>query len=113
MNRDDATLLDIASAANRAVAYAAGVEKSFLLNDDEKQSAILYQVIVLGEATKRLSPEFCSQHPGIPWKDMAGMRDILVHKYDRINFNTLWDAIQQDIPQLLSLLKPLLPTNLS
>ncbi|MFM7548492.1 MAG: DUF86 domain-containing protein [Cyanobacteriota bacterium] len=109
MHRDDATLLDIASAANRAVAYAAGIEKSALLNDDEKQSAILYQVIVLGEATKRLSPEFCSQHPEIPWKDMAGMRDILVHQYDCISFNTLWDVIQQDIPQLLSLLVPLLP----
>lgn len=113
MHRDDATLLDIASAANRAVSYAAGIEQSALLNDDEKQSAILYQIIVLGEATKRLSPEFCSQHPEIPWKSIAGMRDILVHQYDRINFNTLWDAIQQDIPQLLSLLEPLLPTDLS
>jgi hypothetical protein len=79
MRRDDATLLDIASAANRAVAYAAGIEKSALLNDDEKQSAILYQVIVLGEATKRLPPEFCSQHPEIPWKDIAGMHVVLVH----------------------------------
>ena len=41
------------------------------------------------------------------------MRDILVHQYDRINFYTLWDAIQQDIPQLLSLIEPLLPTDLS
>ena len=41
------------------------------------------------------------------------MRDILVHQYDRINFNALWDAIQQDIPQLLTFLEPLLPTDLS
>jgi uncharacterized protein with HEPN domain len=77
-----------------------------------RKCAILYQVIVLVYATKRLSPEFCSQHPEIPWKDMAGMRDILDHQYDRINFNTLWDMIQQDIPRLLSLLEPLLPTDL-
>ena len=41
------------------------------------------------------------------------MRDILIQQFDRINFNALWDAIQQDIPQLLTLLEPLLPTDLS
>lgn len=44
---------------------------------------------------------------------MAGMRDIPIQQYDRINFNDLWDAIQQDIPQLLTFLEPLLPTDLS
>ena len=75
----------------------------------EKQSAILYQVIIIGEATKRLSTEFRNQHSNIPWKNMAGMRDILVHQYDRVNLNTLWDVIRDDIPKLLELIKPLLP----
>ena len=88
--------------------FAEGLEKSALANNEEKQSAILYQVIVMGEATKRLSLEFRAQHPEIPWKDITGMRDILAHQYDRVNLNTLWDLIQSDIPELLALLEPLL-----
>lgn len=109
MNRDSASLLDMINAAKRVLLFAEGLDKSVLATNEEKQSAILYQVLIIGEATKRLSPEFRSQHPEIPWKDIAGMRDILAHQYDRVNLNTLWDAIQTDIPELLVLLEPLLP----
>lgn len=109
MSRDNASLLDMINAAKRVLRFAEGLDKSALATDEEKQSAILYQIIVLGEATKRLSAEFRSQHPEIPWKDIAGMRDILAHQYDRVNLNTLWDAMQTDIPELLALLQPLLP----
>jgi uncharacterized protein with HEPN domain len=108
MSRDDASLLDIVNAANRVLQFAEGLDKSALATNEEKQSAMLYQIIVMGEATKRLSLEFRNQHPQIPWKDIAGMRDILAHQYDRVNLNTLWDAIQIDIPELLTLLEPLL-----
>lgn len=80
--------------------------------DDEKQSAILYQVIVLGEATKRHLSEFCSRHAEIPCKEIAGMRDIRTHQCDRINLETLCDVIHRDVPQLLSFLQPLLPEGL-
>ena len=109
MSRDSASLLDIVNAAKRVLLFAEGLDKSALANNEEKQSAILYQVIIIGEATKRLSAEFRSQHPDVPWKDIAGMRDILAHQYDRVNLNTLWDAIQIDIPELLALLQPMLP----
>ncbi len=109
MNRDSASLLDIVNAAKRVLLFAEGLDKSVLATNEEKQSAILYQVLIIGEATKRLSVEFRSQHLEIPWKDIAGMRDILAHQYDRVNLNTLWDAVQTDIPELLALLQPLLP----
>jgi uncharacterized protein with HEPN domain len=76
--------------------------------NDEKLSAILYQIAVIGEATKRISPEFRHQHPEIPWKNMAGMRDILVHDYDQIDIDVIWDVIQNKLPELLILLQPLL-----
>jgi uncharacterized protein with HEPN domain len=109
MTRDSASLLDIVSAARRVLQFAEGFDKAALATNEEKQSALLYQVIVIGEATKRLSSEFRSQHPEVPWKAIAGMGDILVHQYDRINLHTLWDAIQADIPELLVMLEPLLP----
>ncbi|MEN9521524.1 MAG: hypothetical protein RLZZ381_4112 [Cyanobacteriota bacterium] len=108
MSRDKASLLDIVNAAKRVIQFAEELDKSALATNDEKQSAILYQVIVMGEATKRLSSEFRAQHPEIPWKDIAGMRDILAHQYDRLNINTLWDVIKNDIPEVLTLLEPLL-----
>lgn len=108
MSRDNASLLDIINAANRVLRFAEGLDRSSLEANEEKQSAILYQIIIIGEATKRLSKEFRSQHPHIPWKDIAGMRDILAHQYDRTDLNTLWGVIQNDIPELLELLEPLL-----
>jgi len=67
------------------------------------------RVIVIGEATKRLSTNFRNTHPNIPWKDIAGMRDILAYQYDRVNLDTLWDVIQNNIPELIELIAPLLP----
>ncbi len=107
MSRDKASLLDMINATQRILQFTEGIDKSDLEKNEEKQSAILYQIIVMGEATKRLSLEFRAQYPEIPWREIAGMRDILTHQYDRINFNTLWDVIQVEIPELLALLQPI------
>lgn len=109
MNRDDAYLLDILNAIKRIQLFATDLTKDTLRANEEKQSAILYQIIVIGEATKRLSPEIRAANPHIPWKDIAGMRDILAHQYDRININTLWDVVHRDILELGALITPLLP----
>jgi uncharacterized protein with HEPN domain len=85
MSRDKACLLDIIAASRRVIRYTQNVEKSELETNDEKQSAILYQIIVLGEAVKRLTIDFRERHPNIPWRQIAGMRDILTHQYDEIN----------------------------
>jgi uncharacterized protein with HEPN domain len=64
----------------------------------------------MGEATKRLSREFREQHPEAPWDDIAGMRDVVSHQYDRIDLDIVWQVIQRNIPDLLSILITLLPT---
>lgn len=109
MNLDDAYLLDIFNAIQRIKLFTANLTQEQLRANEEKQSAILYQIIVVGEATKRLSTEFRTVNSHIPWKAIAGMRDILAHQYDRVNFNTLWDVVQRDIIELEEMLSPLLP----
>ncbi|WP_008316950.1 DUF86 domain-containing protein [Leptolyngbya sp. PCC 6406] len=108
MKQDNAALLDIFHAAQRILAFSAGLEPLALATNLEKQSAILYQIIVIGEAVKRLSPKFRNQHPEIPWKDIAGMRDIVAHQYDRVDLNDLWSVLKSDIPELLAMIRPLL-----
>ncbi len=109
MSRDDASLLDIARASRLILQFAQSLTKEELTNNLEKQSAILYQIVVIGEAVKRLSSEFRAQHPAIPWRDIAGMRDILTHQYDKVEVDDVWAVVQQDIPSLLKMIEPLLP----
>jgi uncharacterized protein with HEPN domain len=70
---------------------------------------VLHQLTVIGEATKRLSPEFRQAHPDVKWSEYAGLRDILIHQYDGVNLEWIWDAVQHDLPVLLANVKPLLP----
>ncbi|WP_204105482.1 MULTISPECIES: DUF86 domain-containing protein [Spirulina sp. CCY15215] len=109
MSRDKASLLDINHAGQLVLQFAEGLTREELETDLVKQSAIFYQIEVMGEATKRLSQEFRDAHPDIPWKKTAGMRDILIHQYDRVNFDLVWNAIQHSIPEFLDAIAPLVP----
>lgn len=70
---------------------------------------MLHELLVIGEAAKRLSPEFRREHPQVPWKSVAGMRDQLIHAYDAVDLEEVWKTLNCDIPQLLAFLEPLLP----
>ena len=109
MSRDSASLLDIYEAGLQVLSYAEGLTQAELQTNRMRMSAILYQILVIGEATKRLSPEFRVQHPSLPWDDMAGMRDVIAHQYDRGDFQILWNVIRFSIPTLLEKIVPLLP----
>jgi uncharacterized protein with HEPN domain len=109
MSRDSASLLDIVRAGQLVLQFAQGVDREQLASDILRQSAILYQISIMGEATKRLSREFREQHPEVPWDDVAGMRDIIAHQYDRVDLDIVWQVIQRNIPELLDMITPLLP----
>lgn len=64
------------------------------------QDAIIRRVEVIGEAVKNISISFRKTYPHIPWQDMAGMRDILIHEYFGVNIGIVWKTIQKDIPKL-------------
>lgn len=111
MQRDEATLLDIAKAANQIVEFQRGVTQEMFATDAKTQSAVLYQLLIIGEAVKRLSRRFRNQHNRIPWSLMAGMRDHLIHAYDTVDWDEVWKTATTDVPTLLVQIEPLLPKN--
>ncbi len=109
MRRDEAILLDIAKAARLALEFAHGLDQDAFLEDLKTQSAVSHQLMVLGEAVKRLSDDFCAKHPAVPWRQIAGMRDRLIHGYDVVDLDEVWLVLEKDLPELLTQLEPLLP----
>ncbi len=108
MPRDQESLIDIVNSIRRILRYTDGIGKSELETNDEKLSAILYQITIIGEATTRLSVIFRQQYPEIPWREMAGMRDVIVHKYDQLDLDVVWDIVENKLTELLKAIAPLL-----
>jgi len=101
MSRNQESLIDISNAIQRILRYSQNLTRQELELNDEKQSAILYQITIIGEATKRLSLEFRQANPDIPWREMAGMRDVIVHEYDQLDLDVIWDVIHNKLSSLL------------
>jgi uncharacterized protein with HEPN domain len=70
------------------------------MDDHLIQDGAIRQIEIIGEATKRLSKEIRKSHPKIPWKDIAGMRDKLIHDYLGVDLAAVWDTVKKDIPAL-------------
>ncbi|MFZ0927913.1 MAG: DUF86 domain-containing protein [Syntrophobacteraceae bacterium] len=111
MQRDEATLVDIANAARLALDFSAGLTSDEFLRDLKTQSAVLHQLTILGEAVKRLSEGFRARYPDIPWALIAGMRDHLIHAYDAVDLDEVWRTLKKDIPDLLDGIVPILPSD--
>ena len=109
MLRDQATLLDIVRFAEEILDLTKGMNEIIFASSRSTQLAVLYEIAVLGEAVKRLSSEFREEYPEILWKEIAGMRDKVIHQYDRVKIPVVWQVVIVDIPVLLAQLKPLLP----
>ncbi len=75
--------------------------KRDLQRDPVLRFAVERNLAVIGEAAKRVPEAFRKQHADIPWKEMAGMRDMMVHQYDGIDIDEMWSAIENDMPDVL------------
>ena len=64
------------------------------------QDAVIRQLEVIGEATKRLSKQLCSKHADVPWRRIAGLRDVLIHDYMGVDINAVWEITQKELPIL-------------
>jgi uncharacterized protein with HEPN domain len=101
MNRDVLVYLeDILDAMNKAEVFVSGMTYEQFEHDAKTIFAVVRAIEIIGEAVKRLPLAFRERYPSIPWRDMAGMRDIIIHSYDNVNLQIVWDVVMREIPRL-------------
>lgn len=89
---------DILDAMEKAETMLGAVEFQEFVDDFRINFVVVRALEIIGEATKRLPLSLREQYPDIPWKQMAGMRDRIIHGYDAIDYQVVWDAVKQEIP---------------
>ena len=107
MNDDVAYLIDIQNAIARIQSYTTGGPSEFHKNT-LIQDGVLRNLETIGEAVKNLSAELRNESPHVPWKSIAGLRDILIHRYFDVNFNQVWGVVDKHLPPLSAAIKDLL-----
>ena len=88
--------------------YAGGLTQEEFNRSPQVQDAVVRRLEIIGEAVKSIPDEFKSKHPEIPWKKIAGLRDVLIHKYFSIDLNLLWNLIEKELKTLRSQIDNLL-----
>ena len=80
--------------------FVSGVSKEEFMKNEEKQYAVIRAIEIIGEAAKNISSDFRKEHSIIAWKEIAGMRDRLIHQYFGVNLERIWIVIEKDLPEL-------------
>lgn len=101
-------LADILEAIRRARLYVDEMGYEQFLTDLKTQDAVIRALEVVGEATKHLSPAVREQHASLPWKNMAGVRDKLIHDYFGVNLDVVWQIVTQELPPVAFQLEQIL-----
>lgn len=109
MWRDAGSLVDMLKAARKVVEYATALDETAFMASSRDQDAILRQLTIAGEAAKRVSDEFRTSHPEVPWRRVAGFRDVVVHDYFKVDIEEVWRIVQGDVPALIAIIEPLVP----
>jgi uncharacterized protein with HEPN domain len=109
MRDDTVAVLDIVLACRRLGRFVEGIDERRFQANEEKRWATVSQLLLIGEAARRLSGAFQSAHESIPWPQIMAMRNRLIHEYDRINWHLVWKTATEDVPRLLAELAAAVP----
>jgi len=111
--RDPAHLWDMLEAARAVVDFTESLTlEEFLAAGRDRQItrlAVERKLEILGEAARRVSSRFRDEHAEIPWKELVGLRNVISHEYDKVNYPEIYRIIRERVPKLIMLLEPLVP----
>jgi uncharacterized protein with HEPN domain len=99
---------DIVDAIEKIHTFVVGMDYASFAADEKTVFAVTRAFEIIGEAAKKISDETRSRYASIPWKSMAGMRDMLIHAYFGVDTQVLWQTIQCDLPNLVKQMRALL-----
>ena len=102
--------MDIVRAARQITEFVQDLDETAFRSDAKTYFAVQHQLMIIGEATKRLSSEFTTSHADVPWPLMARMRDRLIHAYHDIDLEVVWEVATRRIPELLRQVQSVAPT---
>ena len=99
---------DILDAIDKIARYTADHTRKTFEVDDKTVDAVVRNITIIGEASTHMPEEVEARVPGVPWSEMRGMRNIVVHEYFGVDFDILWETVQHDLPPLVWPLQELL-----
>jgi uncharacterized protein with HEPN domain len=108
MWRDDAYLYDILESARTAIEYMRGKDWDNFSEDILLQDAVVRRLEIIGEAASRVSSETQEKYGYLPWHDMRGTRNKIIHEYDSIRLDVIWDIVHKDLPDLVKELEKII-----
>ena len=109
MSRDNTYLVDILESAKIALDYVSGKSWDEFCADMQCQDAVLRRIEIIGEAARHVSPQTQKKYPQIPWRDLTILRNLVIHQYDAVDINQVWDTTQKRLPPLVSELSKIVP----
>jgi uncharacterized protein with HEPN domain len=99
---------DVIEALEKCLKFTEGMQFPGFAEDEKTVFAVIRALEVAGEAVKQIPVEVWGKYPNIPWREMAGMRDILIHQYFGVNPEVVWKTISVDVPEILPLFQKIL-----
>ena len=105
--KDEDRIHHMLEAALKAVEFAKGQSRADLDADEKLTLSLVHLLEILGEAARKVSKDFCQQHPEIPWNRVSGIRNRLIHGYFDIDLDIVWETVTARLPELIAQLKKL------
>lgn len=105
---DKLRLAHILESAELISRWLDGVDKDWFFKNDLLQEAVIRRLEVIGEAAKNVSLQLKQQHPDVPWKEMSGMRDVLIHEYFGVDLEQVWETATTDVPKVAKQIRVIL-----